>query len=84
MAKGGVRPGAGRPSKHDEDRVRDVALRAILKVHGTEEKAFEFLLQHEEPTLIRFAYEHAFGKPKERQDVAMTFPDIEVEWPDED
>jgi hypothetical protein len=81
---GGARPGAGRPTKADEDRVRTIALSAAVKIHGSEEAAFEFLFNHTEPSLIKFAYEHAFGKPRERQDVAMTFPEISIQWPDGD
>ncbi len=63
---GGARPGAGRPKKVDEERVRDIALSAIIEKHGSEKDAFIWLLKTEEPSLIKFAYEHAFGKPTDK------------------
>lgn len=75
--------GPGRPTKADEDRVRTISLSAAIKTHGSEEQAFEYLFNHTEPSLIKFAFEHAFGKPREKQDVAMTFPEIKIEWPED-
>lgn len=63
---GGARPGAGRKTKAEEDKVRRVALNAIIEQYGSEEKGFVALLQSGEATLIKFVYEHAFGKPKEK------------------
>ena len=71
MAKGGARPGAGRKTKTDEDKARDLAIQGIKNVCGSEEKAFEYLLKSGEPSLIKFAFEHAFGKPKERVDLSI-------------
>lgn len=66
MAKGGARPGAGRKSIRDELRVQNLAISSLKKKYGSEEKAFEALLTSGEPTLIKFVYEHAYGKPKEK------------------
>jgi len=63
---GGARPGAGRKPKVEEDRVRELAVSAIVKKYGSEEAGFLALLDSGEASLIKFAYEHAFGKPKER------------------
>jgi hypothetical protein len=81
---GGARPGAGRPKKVDEERVRDIALSAIVETHGGEKEAFMWLMNTGEPSLIKFAYEHAFGKPREKQDVSLDFPELKIHWPDGD
>lgn len=67
--KGGQRPGAGRPSKTDEERVRDLSVQAITTHYGTEEAGFQALLDSKEPVLIKFVFEHAYGKPKERHEL---------------
>lgn len=69
MAKGGTRPGAGRPTKTDEERVRDLSVQAIAAHYGSEEKGFKALLDSKEPALIKFVFEHAYGKPKERHEL---------------
>lgn len=66
MANGGARIGAGRKSKTQEARITELATKALISKHGSEEAAFAFLLDSKEPTLVKFAYEHAFGKPKEK------------------
>lgn len=66
MAHGGPRPGSGRKTKADEDKVRSLAVAAIVKKYGSEQKGFEALLDSGEPTLMKFTYEHAFGKPKDK------------------
>jgi len=67
--RGGARPGAGRKPVHDEQRVRDLAIKAIVAVHGTEDAGFEWLLRSQEPSLAKWVYEHAYGKPKEQIDL---------------
>jgi hypothetical protein len=67
---GGVRPGAGRPSKADERRVRDLSVKAIVKCYGSEEKGFQALLKSGEAVLIKFVFEHAYGKPKEHHELS--------------
>lgn len=69
MAKGGARPGAGRPTKTDEERVRDLSVQAIVSKYGTEEMGFKALLDTQEPVLIKFVFEHAYGKPKEKHEL---------------
>lgn len=69
MAKGGSRPGAGRPSKADEERVRDLSVKAIIALYGSEEAGFKSLLESKEPVLIKFVFEHAYGKPTEKHEL---------------
>jgi hypothetical protein len=66
MARGGARPGGGRPKKVDEERVRDLSIQAIIAQYGTEENGFKSLLASKEPVLIKFVFEHAYGKPTEK------------------
>lgn len=67
--RGGARPGSGRPSRADEQKVTDLAQAAIVSKFGSLEKGFEYLLQSGESTLIKFVWEHAVGKPREKIDV---------------
>jgi hypothetical protein len=69
MAKGGARVGAGRKSVHDEIHARDLAINAIVITFGSLENGLMNLLKSEEPTLIKFVYEHAIGKPKDTLDI---------------
>jgi hypothetical protein len=64
--KGGARIGAGRKPLHDDIRARDLCLAAIEANFGSLLEGLQALLQSGEPTLIKFVYEHALGKPKER------------------
>ena len=66
MARGGSRPGSGRKSLSEETNSQQMALSALVAKFGSKEAAFEFLLGTEEPSLIKFVYEHAFGKPQEK------------------
>lgn len=69
MANGGARPGSGRKTKADELKVQNLARGALIAKYGSEEKAFEALLETKEPSLLKFVYEHAFGKPREKVDM---------------
>jgi hypothetical protein len=83
MAKGGAIPGSGRKSKAEEFRVRTISLKAISNVLGGEVEAFEYCLRSEEPSLIKFALEHAFGKPQENiKHEGLSFPNV-IFMPDE-
>jgi hypothetical protein len=68
MANGGARPGAGRPTKADEEKVRNQAIGAIEKKDGSVEAGFDALLETKEPSLLKFVWEHAVGKPREKVD----------------
>lgn len=63
---GGPGRGGGRKSKTYEEKVRKYALAAIVKKWGSLEGGLEALLDSHEPVLMRFVFEHAFGKPKEQ------------------
>lgn len=69
MSKGGARKGAGRKTKTEELKIVNAAVDAITKQHGGIQEGFEALLATKEPSLIKFVYEHAVGKPKENLDV---------------
>ncbi len=69
MSHGGKREGAGRKPKADEEKVRNLAIAAIETTHGSLENGFAKLLQSGEASLIKFVWEHAVGKPRERMDI---------------
>lgn len=69
MALGGARPGAGRKPKADEEKIRGLAVSAIEKRFGSIENGFDHLLQTGEASLIKFVWEHAVGKPREKMDI---------------
>jgi hypothetical protein len=68
--KGGAMPGGGRPKKVDEQRVRDLSVKAIISHYGSEEEGFKSLLKSNEPVLIKFVFEHAYGKPTEKHELS--------------
>jgi hypothetical protein len=69
--RGGYMPGGGRPRKADEERVRDLSVKAIVSHYGSEEAGFTALLTSKEPALIKFVFEHAYGKPREKMDIDL-------------
>lgn len=69
MATG--KPGPGRPKKADEERVRDLSLKAIISHYGSEEAGFKSLLESKEPSLVKFVFEHAYGKPRDKVDLDL-------------
>jgi hypothetical protein len=69
--KGGARPGAGRKPKADEEKARSLCIAAIKTKYGSVEQGLIKLLESEEPSLQRFVFEHAIGKPREKMDVDM-------------
>jgi hypothetical protein len=88
MANGGKRPGAGRKPKVDEDKVRGLAIKAIEARHGSVENGLSSLIDSGEPSLIKFVYEHAIGKPKEKVehsgDLAINWNEVKTYAPDEE
>lgn len=60
---GGARANSGRKSIAEEMRTRDLAKDAIIAKYGTLEKGLKALMDTGEPMLIKFVFEHAFGKP---------------------
>ncbi len=67
-------PGPGRPKKADELLARSHAITALKKKFKTLDKAFTFLLESKEPTLIKAAFEYAFGKPVDKVDNVNGIP----------
>ena len=49
-----------------------MALKAIIQTYGSIEKGFVSLLKSGEPMLIKFAWGHAVGNPKDTVDVSMS------------
>ena len=73
MSRGGARKGAGRPTKADEERLKDLCLRAVGKVFKSENALFEKLAEiantaksdKDKITALVKLIEYAHGKPKE-------------------
>jgi len=63
--KGGARKGAGRKSIAAEERTKELCKAAIQGKFGSVEAGFKFLLESKDSTLIKYVFEHAFGKPIE-------------------
>lgn len=64
---GGIRKGAGRPSKAKEERVRRLGLDAIEKVYGSVEAYYEHIAVESKESFshLKLLQEYIFGKPKE-------------------
>lgn len=60
------KPQRGRKSKTSEEKTTRIAIGAIEKKFGSLEAGMMALLDSREPALIRFVFEHAMGKPKEK------------------
>jgi len=69
--RGGARPGAGRKTKAEELQIRNQAIEAIEQTYGSIVEGLKFLLASGEPALIKFAFAHAIGNPKDVVDVDM-------------
>lgn len=82
MNHGGARKGAGRKSIATEEKTREKAKAAILAKYETLEKGLESLLSSGEPALIKFVFEHAFGKPVEDIDVTSNGNAIKIKFVD--
>lgn len=81
---GGARKGAGRKRKAEEMRTQELALKAIRDKYGSEDAGFQSLLESKDPTLQKWVFEHAYGKPKERIDIDMTVDDVRTVDIDDD
>ena len=76
---------AGRPSKNDEDKAKNLikaALKKLYKKDGDDETTIMFLHAFAQPTRgQQFIAEHLLGKPKEKVENTVTIASIEpVEW----
>lgn len=81
---GGIREGAGRKSKADEYRIKDLSIDALNEVFGSEEKAFEHIASKAKESFphLKLLLEYAYGKPKENKNLGTMveqplFPDPE-------
>ena len=77
--KGGARPGAGRKPKALEQHTSNICKQAIQSTYGGNCKAMQALLATGEVPLIKFVFEHAFGKPIEKQEIRMPKIGAELE-----
>ena len=66
---GGARPGAGRKTASEELRSAEICRSALIKKFGSLEAAIKDLIKSEEPVLVKFVYEHAFGKPQDKMEL---------------
>ena len=82
MPRGGARNGAGRKSIADEEKTREKAKAAILAKYETLEKGLQSLLDSKEPSLIKFVFEHAFGKPTDEVDLKSGGEPIRIKFTD--
>jgi len=64
--KGGARPGSGRKPLAEELKTADLARKSLIDKFGGLNEALIALLEMNEPVLIKFVFEHAFGKPTEK------------------
>tara|TARA_R110000737_G_scaffold37437_1_gene57222 strand:+ start:345 stop:662 length:318 start_codon:yes stop_codon:yes gene_type:complete len=64
---GGVRRGAGRKTKANEEQVRRLGLDAIEKVYGSIEKYYIHIAKESQDSFphLKLLQEYVFGKPKE-------------------
>jgi hypothetical protein len=82
MSHGGKRDNSGRKSISEELGTRDLARKALIARYGGLEEALNALLATQEPALLKFVFEHAFGKPQEKVDVTSGGETIVVSFKD--
>lgn len=66
MPAGGPGRGQGRKKKEVEVEATSLALEAIKTKYGTLQDGYIQLLESREPALVKFVWEHAVGKPKDK------------------
>lgn len=64
--RGGARPNSGPKPKAETEKTSAICKAAIMGQYGSIEDGIKMLLQSKEPTLIKFVYEHALGKPVDK------------------
>lgn len=82
--RGGARPGAGRKPVSEEMKSRELAQSAIKKKYGTIEDGMIALLNTNEPTLVKFVWEHAQGKPTDKIDLTSRIEETRIIDVDDD
>lgn len=75
---GGARKGAGRKATAEENKTREMARAAIAKKYGTIEDGMIALLETNEPSLVKFVWEHAAGKPTDKVDLTARVEETRV------
>jgi hypothetical protein len=70
--------GPGRKPLSVEMNARQLCLSAIEKKFGSIEKGIIYLLETEEPALVKFAFEHAIGKPIDQVQATHTVEVLKV------
>lgn len=66
MGHGGARPNSGPKPKAEQERTKDLCKAAISGKYGSPEKGLIALLESGEPALVKFVFEHAYGKPLDK------------------
>ncbi len=66
---GGIRKGQGRKPIAEELKSYDLCRSALVAKFGSMEAAITYLIESEEPALMKFVYEHAIGKPQDKVDL---------------
>lgn len=66
MPAGGKRIGAGRPTVAKELQTSVLAREVLINKFGSLNEALIALLEMNEPALIKFVFEHAFGKSPDK------------------
>ena len=72
MARGGSRPNSGRKTKADEQKVMNQSIEAITSKYGSVVQGMVALLDSEEPSLIKFVWEHGVGKSPDKVEGEIT------------
>lgn len=69
--KGGARKGAGRPSKADEEKVKQLSKTAMVKEFGSEDAFWQhgYKAAKESYPYYRLMMEYTYGKPKETKEL---------------
>lgn len=70
----------GRMTRHDEEKITTIAVDAIIEKYGSLREGFIALLDSGDPPLMKWVFEHAAGKPKERIDIDVnkTIENVQV------
>lgn len=65
MARGGIRPGAGRKPKAEEQKALEAFSKSIRVAHEKHDAA----IRAGKPWAIKLAFEYYYGKPRQQVDV---------------
>lgn len=76
--RGGYRPGSGRKPASEEMKSRELAQKAIIEKYGTIVEGMKKLLETGEPSLVKFVWEHAQGKPTDKIDMTTRVEETRI------